>query len=153
MRILGLDIATSTGFSVLDGEKLLVYGLIKLKPEEHIKRFKQFRLNIKELIEVYKPDLVVIEATFSGKNPKSTAYLNMLRGIALELMPPEVIVKTVPVSTARKDVLGKGKKHDKSEVFTWAVAKYKMKDLTLKKHNDITDSILISYWGFLDTKD
>jgi Holliday junction resolvasome RuvABC endonuclease subunit len=150
MIILGLDIATTTGFSVLENDRIIEYGTIKLKSKlEHRFRFKDFREALLSILTTYKPDIVIIEATYSGRNRKTTAYLNMLRGIALECIPESSELITIAVSSARMDILGEGKKHDKLEVFHWIVNKFNLKNFVFKKHNDITDSILISFWAFL----
>lgn len=152
--MLGLDIATTTGYNVIEGGKLTHYGVIELDETlPYPERYKVFRKEIERLIKAHKPQVIALEQVFQGRNVKTTAYLNALRGIAMSLIPSKCDFRTNAVSSIRKEVLGAGKKHDKEEVFEWAVSKFGLTDFTFKKHNDITDSILISYWASnLDTE-
>lgn len=153
MKTLGLDIATTTGVSVFEGGKLVFYGTITLDDDlSYPERYKAFRKEIERLIREHKPRVIALEQVFQGKNVKTTAYLNALRGVAMSLVPNYCEFRTDAVSRIRKQVLGEGK-HDKEEVFDWAVKKFGLKDFVFKTHNDITDAILLSYWAHnLDIK-
>lgn len=145
MRVLGLDIATSTGFGLLDDDSLLAYGLLVIPSKAtHRERFKIFRKELIKLYKISKPDLVVIEDTFVKKNVAVTSYLNQLRGIAIESIPVKSDFYSLKTSQARAS-LGKGKKYTKEDVFNCMVTKYKLKGFVFEEHNDITDAILLAY--------
>lgn len=155
MTILGLDIAQSTGWSIIDGKgNLLDYGIIKisLKGQAELDRLelKRFRSEYIALIVKYNPTLVVLESIFVGPDPTKAATLNQQRGIVIEATDTEVLGEYL--SRVRKVILGAGKKHDKKEVFHWAVSKFSLPDFKWTKHNDITDSILLSFYGYLYKK-
>lgn len=158
MSVLGLDIAQSTGWSVLDEVGSIIgCGLIKIKlcgnAEIDKDQLKLFRVEYLKLIEKFRPKLVVLESIYVGPNPKVSATLNQQRGIIIEASRCPILGDHL--STVRKSILGQGKKHDKKEVFNWAVKKFKLKDFKITKHNDITDSILLSFYGYqyLQNKD
>lgn len=148
VRVLGLDVATNTGYAILDTEsdKLIAYGMIKLKPKHTYRdRFKNFRAEVLDLIDAHKVEAVSLEGVYQGRNAKSTAYLNNLRGIVIELVPPTVDLLSAQVKKARKEALGYGG-ISKGEVYSWAISKYKIKD---KVSDDVTDAILLAKWAGL----
>jgi crossover junction endodeoxyribonuclease RuvC len=145
--ILGLDIATTTGYGVIKNNNLIKYGKFTLAGDEYRLRFKQFRKQILELIKEYKPKIVIIEQTYVGVNVKTTAYLNMLKGICTECIPENIKIIAEAPSKIRKEVLGEGKKHTKEEIFEYLTKKFNIKDLNIKKDLDITDGILLALWG------
>jgi len=153
MRILGLDLSiASTGWSILDNNKLKDVGTIKtakLKTTDVQIRLKFIDKALKEIITKYSPELVVIEEVYQGKNSKTTGVLNRLNGAVQVNLPDDVRLVLIAATSARKVVLGQGKKHDKEEVFNWAVKRHKLKNFTFEKNNDETDSILLATYGSL----
>jgi Holliday junction resolvasome RuvABC endonuclease subunit len=85
MKILGLDIATNTGYCILNDGKLETYGMINLLPEMNIlQRISFFENNILKLLDEYKPDYVAIEDLIMGiSGVKVLSYLARLSGVAL----------------------------------------------------------------------
>jgi Holliday junction resolvasome RuvABC endonuclease subunit len=85
MKILGLDIATNTGYCILNDGKLETYGMINLLSEMNIlQRISFFENNILKLLEEYKPDYVAIEDLIMGiSGVKVLSYLARLSGVAL----------------------------------------------------------------------
>lgn len=144
MKVLGLDCATRTGFALLDDSGIIDYGKIELNPKDpHLIRFVYFRKEIKKLVEKLCPDVVVIEDTYA-RNASTAAYLNRLCGIVIGVVPKSVTILIGRVSTMRSQVVGKQSKED---VFNWAVSKYELSEFVFKKDNDITDAILLAFWG------
>ena len=151
MKVLGLDIATCTGYSVVEGKKVTNKGIILLNSKLPYKpRFKQFRKELVKLLREHKPDAVVLEGVYSGRNVSTSAYLNNLRGIAIEVIPLYSEFLSAQVKKVRSEVMGNGNS-TKEDVFQWVCKKYKIKDLQIKrdKDKDITDSILLATWGLL----
>lgn len=146
--VLGLDISTKTGWGVVSSQrKLVATGLIHLKTKDIKSRIDTLSTEVSEILRNYKIDKVVIEAVFHGPNAKTTALLNQLQGAVISAIPPEVEIVFTNASSARKKVLGQGKKHTKNDVYNWAVKAFKLKQFTFTKHNDITDSILLAIFG------
>lgn len=85
MKILGLDIATNTGYCILNDGKLETYGMINLLSEMNIlQRISFFENNIIKLLDEYKPDYVAIEDLIMGiSGVKVLSYLARLSGVAL----------------------------------------------------------------------
>ena len=90
MIILGIDPGiTQTGFGLIHAGKtnptLLDYGIIKPpKADKPLPiRLKTIYQDIVEIINNYKPTIIVIEDVFYGKNVKSTLLLGHARGAAM----------------------------------------------------------------------
>lgn len=153
MKIIGLDIAQKTGYSVLDNGKLIEYGLFTVKltqnPDKDKLEFKKFRKFILDLLFQHSPDFIVFEYIFMGRDPKVVGNLNQLRGIATECIPIDITIGTDHLARMRKIVLGQGKRHDKKDVFKYITQKYNLLDLKFYKDNDKTDAIFLALWGFL----
>ena len=85
MIILGLDISSSSsGWALLDNEKLVDYGLVK--PEGAMsttQRLYFFGNEIKKIIERCTPDEIAIEETILVRGPKIMRVLARFSGVAL----------------------------------------------------------------------
>lgn len=87
MIILSLDISsTTTGWAVFDNDKLIKFGKIKLnyKQLNLSEKLLIFKHEIILLIKEYKPDNIVIEDVFFGRNVKVIKTLAKFGGIAQE---------------------------------------------------------------------
>lgn len=86
MIIMGVDPGlTSTGYGVIkkrgDELRALGYGSITTSPKEALSsRLAKIYREIKELIEEYRPDLVVIEELFFNSNARSAMVVGEARG-------------------------------------------------------------------------
>lgn len=150
INVLGLDISLSCGYAVISSTKeLKTYGCIKIKVKDLKARVDTLVNEVLKIVDQFHPVLIVIEQTYFGPSATTTALLNKFQGAVLSHIPSNILVIFVNASSARKTVLGKGKKHSKEDVFNWAVDQYKLKDLIFKKHNDITDAILLAHLGCL----
>lgn len=85
MRILGLDIATNTGYCILNEGKLETYGMLNIPTEMNLlQRIGFFENNIIKLLSDYSPDYVAIEDLIMGiSGVKTLSYLSRLSGVAL----------------------------------------------------------------------
>lgn len=84
MKLLSLDISTHTGWAVFDDKKLVEYGVLNVKVDDlnfkpdpsKSPKYPRNILNassgmlylIVELLEKFKPDVVIAENTVKGKN-------------------------------------------------------------------------------------
>ncbi len=86
-KILGLDIASSTGFCILNDGKLEKYGVITIPSEMNLfQRIKYFENNLIQILNDNKPDEVHIEDVILGiSGAKTLAYLGRLNGVAISV--------------------------------------------------------------------
>lgn len=84
-KILGLDIATHTGYSILEDGKLTNYGVIDLPQEMNLfQRLSFFENNLNQILNTHNPDYVAIEDILLGiSGVKTLAYLGRLNGVAI----------------------------------------------------------------------
>lgn len=85
MKILGLDIASNTGWCILDDGKLSKYGVIHIPSEMNlVQRLSFFEMNLKQILDENKVDYCCLEDVILGiSGAKTLAYLSRLNGIAL----------------------------------------------------------------------
>jgi len=85
MKVLGLDTSSnSTGWALVEDNKLLEYGLIK--PEgamETLQRLYFFGNEIKKIIEKYEPDEITLEEIILVHGPRTMKVLARFSGVAL----------------------------------------------------------------------
>lgn len=87
MKILGLDIATSTGWCLLENDKLIKYGMINIPSEMNLfQRIKFFENNLNQILNDNNPDEIHIEDVILGiSGAKTMAYLGRLNGVAISV--------------------------------------------------------------------
>ena len=85
MKILGLDIATKTGYSLIEDGNLIKYGMLDLPQEMNLfQRLSFFENNLNRILDDYKPDYVAMEDVLLGiSGVKTLAYLGRLSGVAI----------------------------------------------------------------------
>jgi len=85
MKILGLDISNTTGWSIIEGPRLIDRGIISLNTSMMLpQRLHYFHLELTRIIDKYKPDWVCIEDVFYGiSGAKTLSYLARLNGVAI----------------------------------------------------------------------
>jgi crossover junction endodeoxyribonuclease RuvC len=87
--ILGIDPGTTVlGFAILDATTsqcmLLDIGTIRLnKLNDHADKLKAIFEKTLQLIELYQPQILAIEAPFYGKNPQSMLKLGRAQGVVI----------------------------------------------------------------------
>lgn len=113
MKILGLDISTSTGWALFNDAQLSVFGVIQKKqpvteyPEEYPINFllvtQEVTKQMLDLVANHKPDLIVIEETnktgrFGSRH--SQKLLEFLHYSFLSQLPTEFLLKVKYVNTS-----------------------------------------------------
>ncbi|MEZ4908447.1 MAG: crossover junction endodeoxyribonuclease RuvC [Saprospiraceae bacterium] len=89
IKILGIDPGTQImGYAILiihnSVMKVETLGVIKLKKyEDHQEKLKEIFLQTQEIIEIYGPRELAIEAPFFGKNVQSMLKLGRAQGVAI----------------------------------------------------------------------
>ena len=85
MNILGLDIASNTGWCILKDGQLFKHGVIHIPPEMNlVQRLSFFEMNLKNILDENDIDYCCLEDVILGiSGAKTLAYLSRLNGIAL----------------------------------------------------------------------
>lgn|GEM_PF-2626038 len=168
-KIVGLDLANTTGYAILAESKLTGYGVLNsTHPAEtfrchdytYIERAKSLSRLCKELIIKESPDLIVIEQTNKSKSRFTQKQLEFIHYAVLEDLR-EYRDKIIYIDTSAwrtglslnatkedrkhnalvKKKLARGKITPKHRSVRWANETF---DLTLKlKDNDIADAIAL----------
>lgn len=146
MKVLGLDLSTvSTGYCVIDNNKILTYGVIKPASEQDfIDRIIFIEKEIKELIKAKLVEYVCIEELSSMRSASTTKKLAALQGhIEIELRKKDMLVVTVRPSEWRKNKI-KGRKREelKNNAIKYVKDKY-----GLIVNDDEADAICIAEFG------
>ena len=120
-RILGLDIASATGWSILEDNKLIKYGMINIPSEMNIfQRLKFFENNLIQIINENNPTEVHIEDLILGiSGAKTLAYLGRLNGVAISVCYNKVgdnIKLYTPVTWKANSFKGLGGMAKKAEI-------------------------------------
>lgn len=83
MKVMALDIATQiTGYAIYKDDIYIESGTLVSKGENARIRFTSMSQSLLQLIKKHRPDTIVVEAAFMGRNFKTTEYLVKLQGIA-----------------------------------------------------------------------
>ncbi len=89
MKIIGIDPGLQcTGFGIVESSnnklEVVDFGIIKTNSKDSLsKRLKTIYIDVKEIIESYKPSIMSIEEVFYGKNVKSALLLGHARSVPM----------------------------------------------------------------------
>lgn len=134
MRILGLDPSSNTGYVILDEDGNLVKaGVVTFKPEvDRFARYEKYERKVKQLIEDYDVDLVIIEGySFAGKFNNSFQY-ELGTVYRMMLYKEDIMFVEVPPSSLKKFITGKG--NGKKDLIMLGV--YKLWDFDTDNDNE-----------------
>jgi Holliday junction resolvasome RuvABC endonuclease subunit len=122
--------------------------MIKIKAKNlYGERLIQLEKGIKKILKKYKPDCVVIEDIFKGRNANTFKILSLFRGVAIKIIYE--FIKQDPLSImASRARSALGIKNHKEDAFAFIVAKYPTLGLTFNKENDIADAIVLGLAGY-----
>lgn len=148
MRIIGIDPGYDrVGIAIIDNKNLIYSECFETnKKDDFYVRLKSVGLKIKEIIEIYKPEVMAIESIFITKNQKTATKVAEARGVISyeaslknipirEFSPPQIkmavtghgssnktqIIKMIPL-LIKKNTLEKNKKIIDDEYDAIAVA-------------------------------
>lgn len=150
--ILALDVSSSsTGYAVLRSgrwnKSSASYGLIK--PPTGIplgQKLVFVRDEIQKLLRKVKPNVVVIEDVFSGRNVSTMKLLARFNGVVIEVS--RRYLKDEPVialTTKVRAFLECGRK--KEEAFRYICKRYNL-DWSFNKMNDVTDALCLALYVY-----
>lgn len=138
--ILSLDVsASSTGWCYTDNGIDFLCGLIKTNPKDSRSvRLLKFSTELEELLLKLKPNFIVQEDTFSGKNVKTLKILSEFAGVSkLTCMK---ILSLEPYIITNKTVKSYFMVPTKEELFCFMCDIFELFHLSFSKDNDIIDA-------------
>jgi Holliday junction resolvasome RuvABC endonuclease subunit len=142
-RVLSLDVSgSSTGWSfIATNSRKHHYGTIKTSSKDCLaKRLTVFRKALIKLFDKYKPNIILLEDTFVGKNPKVNKLLSKFGGVAEQLVYE--FLKVPPIIISNKTVKAFFCVKTKEALFEVISDLCVWGELnTFKKYNDIADSL------------
>lgn len=143
IKILALDQGSNiTGFSILNNEELIKYGVFNIKDEKNInERIDYNKLFLDKLYSTYKPDMISIEDIQQQKNPLTFKKLAHLQGLLINYLHINGIPYMILKPSEWRSKLGiKGAKREiqKRNSIKYILNKYNI-DVT----DDESDSICI----------
>lgn len=158
---LGIDPSVAcSGYALVNEHDMDVrdIGTIVTNPKDsEPARLDKIYWEVKAMCETFKPDIVVMEDQFVGKNPKTSLYLARARGVAmLACYHAGVDVVLYTPSEIKKTMTGKGNAK-KELVQEKAIEAYKhngivqqlfadgIKKSGKKKNDDISDALAACY--------
>lgn len=142
VRVLSLDIATTTGWAFITDKACpnMEYGLIKTDSKlDEAERLADFRIKLKDLLLSINPSHIVIEDVYSGINISTMKLLSKFAGVAVECCYSTLNIKPYIIHT--NTVKSYFKVKSKYELFDFAVDVCNLKDMNFKKDNDVVDAI------------
>ena len=151
MKICGIDASTKkTGIALLEDGKLIEYRLIDYSREQDLdKRMREMCLSIDEVLDYYKPNLIICEDVWIGQNPDTAKTLARLGGaIYMWAILNEVHFKFVIPSTWRCAVGIDTGARDRKSKKKLSIDKVK-KDYGIEPGEDVCEAILIGTSGFI----
>lgn len=150
--ILGIDPGTTMmGYGVIEGSgktpSFMDMGVVDLRKEgDHYMKLRKIYERTHELIKLYLPDEVAIEAPFYGKNVQSMLKLGRAQGVAMAA----VLARDVPVFeyAPRKIKLSITSKGDasKEQVAGMLIRLFDLKEIP--KNLDATDGLAAAVCHF-----
>ena len=149
MRVLGIDPGLNvTGYGLVEGEgsniKLIEAGIVRTSSKKPIRdRLRRIYDNLSEIVEEYRPEVLVLEKIYSHYNHPVTAILmGHARGVICLLCGKYDLRLVSYASThLKKSIVGKGRASKKQ------VAGMVKAILNLKKTpnpEDVTDALALA---------
>lgn len=152
MKILGVDPGTNiTGYSIIqvDGTtcKMITSGIFDLRSfEDHTTKLKEIYLQLQEVIEIYLPLHMAIEAPFYGKNVQSMLKLGRAQGVAMAAaMTMGVEIYEYAPKKIKLAITGNG---NASKEQVAAMLESRMKIIIDQKYLDASDALATAVCHF-----
>lgn len=121
VRILGIDPGSRfTGYAVIDAVGadvgVVAHGVLKLPQKQPVTdRLKLLDTLLRELVDEYRPDELVVEEVFAGVNVRSALVLGQVRGVVIVAAGAACPVFEYSARAVKKAVVGYGQA-DKQQV-------------------------------------
>lgn len=147
MRILSLDQAIRcTGYAVHEGTDLIKQGSINLQKEKDTElRLRKMCTKIKDLIDEYKPDIVVFEDVSLRQSIKTLIALSRLQGAIIQTTYSYGTDYCIYPPTQWRSILGfnQGKDVKRPQLKDQAIARVAAQYHLDVKDNDAAEGICI----------
>lgn len=152
MKILSLDQSTKcTGYSIFDNDELLKYGTLEVNDNDELfYRMIEMTNQIKNLVELSKPDFVIFEDVQFQNNYKTFKILSQFQGMIIKLLF-ELNINFEIIEGSRWKSFNniKGKKREEQKINTIKMVKY-IYDIDVSE--DIADAIGIGRWAISNVR-
>jgi len=131
VRILGIDPGSRfTGYGIVDAAGAVAHvvdhGVVKLPPKQSLpERLCLLDARLREIVDEYQPDEVVVEEVFAAVNVRSALVLGQARGVVLVAAGSHCPVFEYSPRTVKKAVAGYGQA-DKNQVAQMVAALLKL---------------------------
>lgn len=148
MKILALDLGTTTGWAFYSGLPRWLHGAWKLAPKKHEDSGMRL-VKLQNSLEQFKTlDLIVYEEiSFAQKGSAAVVYGELLGTLKLYAKANNIRYTGVPVGTIKKHATGKGNA-GKDAMIDAANKKFTFLQEPLgKKDHDIADALWILDWA------
>lgn len=147
MKILGLDTSTtSTGYAVLDNDKLVSYGCIKTpKNIDLLDKYIYIEKRVKDILKAKQIEVIIIEDLAVTRSASTTkALAGLLYHLLVEFRKRELLTVTVRPSQWRKvcNIKGKSRKELKENAITYVKNVY-----NISVNDDEADAICIAEYS------
>ena len=150
--MLALDVSSSsTGYAVLRGgrwnKSSVSYGLVQIPSNLPLgERLALFRDELQRILRAVKPNIVVIEDVFSGRNVATMKLLARFNGVAIEVSRRSLKREPVIALTTKvRAFLECGR--TKEEAFAYICKRYNL-DWKFSKMNDVTDALCLALYVY-----
>lgn len=146
--IIGIDPGLErVGFSILKNKRIINFGVITTnKNSEFEERIKIIGLDIKEILEIYKPDIMIIEKLFFIKNITNGIEVAHARGVIIyEAIKRNIKIIDKHPKDVKMSICGYGNA-TKKQVQLQVKKIFNLKEIP--KPDDSADAIAIAYCGF-----
>ncbi|MBI2028634.1 MAG: crossover junction endodeoxyribonuclease RuvC [Candidatus Levybacteria bacterium] len=148
MRILGIDPGIArTGWGTIEIQnskfKIQNYGCIETSAKlDSSERLKQIYVNLTDIIERHKPDILVVEELFFNTNAKTAFIVGQARGvILLAAAQKNISIATYTPLQVKVAITGYGR-GDKAQIGRMVKTILKLKEIP--KPDDITDALAVA---------
>lgn len=154
--ILGIDPGTLLmGYGIISVDKnkvsLVEMGVLHLsKHKDHSKRLHYIFEKVSALVQIHRPDAVVIEAPFFGKNVQSMLKLGRAQGVAIAaaMAHGSATVEYAP-RKIKQAVTGNG---NASKEQVWKMLQTILKFNEKPEYADATDAVAAALCHFYETR-
>jgi len=149
VRVLGVDPGLGiTGYSVIDGDmripKLIEAGCIRINKKLSLdKRLKQIFDDLSQIIQCFKPDVMVVEELYSHYNhPKTAIIMGHARGVIyLCAANNGLLVKSFTANRIKMSLTGSGHA-TKSQIQNMIKNRFSL--VKIPEPPDVADAIAIA---------
>jgi Holliday junction resolvasome RuvABC endonuclease subunit len=149
MKILALDQATKCGYSVIEDDRIISYGVVDFsKLNEWDEKVHSIKTLLKKLVLEYNPDAVIFEEVYSTiQNIATYGKLSMLLGVLIDFcFENQLAYMVVSPQTWRSTlgIQGKAKEDVKRNAIEYIHSHY-----NIDEGSDVCDALCIGLASYI----